>query len=143
MYWHVVLQQRIFNPSRVLGKVVRFLHIYSFLYQKFFFTYKKQFLNKRHWRFWLFFFTPHMPVNLTFFLKDLALVKLSDIFFYYLKYSSLKPDFSKWGIAEIVSLKTVEVAVCGIKYVNLKVYTIKILGICFLCNNNLNMKKMS
>ena len=62
----------------------------------------------------------------TFFLKDLASVKkLLDIF-YYSKYSRLKPNFSKCEIAGIGSLKGVEVAVCGIKCVNLKVNTIKI-----------------
>ena len=54
----------------------------------------------------------------TFFLKDLASVKkLVDIFFYYSKYFGLKPNFSKYEIAGNRSLKEVELAVCGIKYV--------------------------
>ena len=61
----------------------------------------------------------------TFFLKDLASVKkLIDIFSYYSKCSALKPNFSKCEIAGTGSLKAVEVAVCGIKCVNLKVNTI-------------------
>ena len=77
-----------------------------------------------------------------FFLKYLASVKkLLDIFFYYSKYSGLKPNFSKCGIVGIGSLKGVEVTVCGIKCVNLKVNTIKILGIHFSYNNKLNMEK--
>ena len=82
--------------------------------------------------------------NSMFSLKDLASVKnLLDIFPCYSKYSGLKPNFFKYGIAEIGSLKWVEVAVCGIKCVNLKVNTIKILGIHFLYNNKLNMEKSS
>ena len=78
----------------------------------------------------------------TFFLKDLASVKkLLDIFAYYLKYSGLKPNFSKCEIAEIGSLKGVEVIVCGIKCVNVKVNTIKVLGIHFSYYNKLNMEK--
>ena len=56
-----------------------------------------------------------------FFLKDLASVKnLLGVFSYYLKYSGLKPNFSKCQIAGIKSLKDVEVVVHGIKCVNLK-----------------------
>ena len=78
----------------------------------------------------------------TFFLKDLASVKkLLNIFSYYSKFSGLKPNFSKCEIAGIGSLKGVEVAVCGIKCVNLKVNTIKILGIHFSYNNKLIMEK--
>ena len=61
--------------------------------------------------------------------------------FYYLKYSGLRPNFSKCGIAGVGSLKGVEVEVCGIKCVNLKVNAIKILGIHFSYNNKLNMAK--
>ena len=47
-----------------------------------------------------------------FFLKDLASVKkLLGIFSYYSKYSGLKPNFSKYQIAGIGSLKGFEVAV--------------------------------
>ena len=65
-------------------------------------------------------------------LKDLA---------YNSKYSGLKPNFSNCEIAGIGSLKWVEVAVCGIKCLNLKVNTIKILGIRISYNNKLNMGK--
>ena len=68
-------------------------------------------------------------------LNVLGSVKKSvDIFSYYSKYSGLKPNFSKCEIAGIGSLKEVEVAVCGIKCVNLKVNSIKILGIHFSYN---------
>ena len=76
-----------------------------------------------------------------FFFRDLTSVKkLLDIFSYYSKYSGLTPNFSKCDIAGIGCLKGVEVAVCGTKCVNLKVNTIKILGIHFSYNNNLNME---
>ena len=68
----------------------------------------------------MFFFIWHMPLIQRFSSK-----------IYYSKYSGLKPNFSKCEIAGIGSLKGVEVAVCDIKYVNLKVNTIKILGIHF------------
>ena len=42
-------------------------------------------------------------------------------------------------MAGIGSLNWVEVSVCGIKWVNLKVNTSKILGIHFPYNNKLNM----
>ena len=49
-------------------------------------------------------------------LKDLASAKkLIDVFSYYLKYSGLKPNFSKCKITAIASLKGFEVAACGIK----------------------------
>ena len=67
--------------------------------------------------------------------------KILDIFSYYSKYSSLKPNVSKFEIAGIGSSKGVEVAVCGIKCVKVKVNTIKILGIHFSYNNKLNMEK--
>ena len=66
----------------------------------------------------------------TFFLKNLASVKkLPDIFSYCLKHSGRKSNFSKCEIAGTESLKGDEVAVCGIKCVNLKVNIAKILGI--------------
>ena len=55
-------------------------------------------------------------------------------------YSDLQPNFYKCEIAGIGSLKWDEVAVCGINCVNLKVNTIKILGIDF-SYNKLNMAK--
>ena len=75
----------------------------------------------------------------TFSLKDLASVKkLEDIFSYYSKYSGLKQNFSK---CEIGFLKGIEVSVCCIKCVNLKINSNKIVGIHFWCNNKLNMEK--
>ena len=80
--------------------------------------------------------------DLTFFLEDLASVKkLLNTFSCYSKFSDLYPAFSKCEIAGIGSLNGVEVAVCGIKCVNLKVNTIKIPQVHFSYNNKLNMEK--
>ena len=80
----------------------------------------------------------------TFFLKDLASVKnVLDRFSYYSNYSSFKPEFYKCEIAGIGSLKRVEKAVCGIKCVNLKVSTIKILRVHFSYNKKFLKKKNS
>ena len=63
-------------------------------------------------------------------LKNLAsLKKLLDIFSYYSKHSGRKSIFSKRGVIGIGSLNEDEGAACGIKCVNLKVNTVKILGI--------------
>ena len=61
---------------------------------------------------------------------------------YFFLYTAYAGD-SKCEIAGIGSLKGVEVAVCGIKCVNLKVNTIKILGIHFSYYNKLTWKKIS
>ena len=53
----------------------------------------------------------------------------------------LVSHFSQCEIAGFGSLNGVEVAVCEVKCVNLKVNTIKILGIHFSYNNKFNMKK--
>ena len=80
----------------------------------------------------------------TFFNKDLASVKkLLDTFSHHLKNFELKPNFSICEIARIGSLKGVEVSVCGIKCVNLKANTIKILRIHCSYNNELNIEKIS
>ena len=71
-----------------------------------------------------------MPMIQRFFFKNLASVKkFLDIFSYYLKHSGRKSNFSKCEIAGIGFLKGNDVAVCGIKCVNLKVNIVKILGI--------------
>ena len=76
------------------------------------------------------------------FLKDLASVKkLPDLFSYYSKYSDLKLNFFRCEIAGIGSLKEIEVAVFGIKCVNLKVNNMQILIIHFSYSNKLNIKK--
>ena len=60
---------------------------------------------------------------------------------HYSKYSGLKLSFFKSEISRIESLKGVELAICDIKCVKLKINTIKTLGIHFSYNNKLSMEK--
>ena len=59
--------------------------------------------------------------------------------------SDLKPNLSKWEVARIELLKGVKVVVRGIKCIDLTNDAIKILGILFLYNKNIepeqNFKK--
>ena len=64
-----------------------------------------------------------------------------DIYSHHSKYSGLKQNLAKCEIAWIGSLKGVEVVVCGITCVNLKVNSIEILGIHFSYVSKLNMEK--
>ena len=57
--------------------------------------------------------------------------------------SGLKQKFSKCETTGIGSLKGVEVAVCGRKFVNLKKNVIKIHGIHLSYSKKLNMEKKS
>ena len=66
----------------------------------------------------------------TFFLRDKRSIKeLLNTFATFSKYSGLKPNHEKCEIAGIGVLKSVKVAVCGIKCINLCNDTIKITGI--------------
>ena len=113
-----------------------------FLHWKFFLTCQKTIPWQNILKFLTVFLYTTYADDSTFFLKDLASVKnLLDVFSHYLKYSGLQLIFSKCEITGIGSLKGVEVAVCGIKCVKLKVNTIKILGIHFSYNNKLNLEK--
>ena len=56
-------------------------------------------------------------------------------------FSGLKPNKTKCEIAGIGVLSGVQVALCGTKYVNLNNKTVKILGIRFLYNKNLEQDK--
>ena len=49
-------------------------------------------------------------------------------------FSGLKPNKSKCEVAEIGALKGVKLALCSIKCIDLRLNTIKILRIHFLCN---------
>ena len=63
--------------------------------------------------------------------------KLLNIFSYYLKFSGLKPNFSKCEIGGIGSLK----GVCGVKCVNLRVNTSRFSEFIFHTIINLTWKK--
>ena len=53
------------------------------------------------------------------------------------KFSGLKPNKTKCEIAGIGVLNGVQMTLCGMKCVNLNNETVKILGVHFLYNNNL------
>ena len=57
------------------------------------------------------------------------------------RFSGLRPNLSKCGIACIGVLKVVRVAVCGIQCVDLVLDTIKILGIRFSYNEKLKVER--
>ena len=57
------------------------------------------------------------------------------------KFSGLKPNKTKCEIAGIRVLNGVQVTLCGMKCVNLNNETVKILGVHFSYNNNLEQDK--
>ena len=66
----------------------------------------------------------------TFFLKDKKSVKeLMNIFDTFSRFSGLKPNESKREIASIGALKGVQVALCGMRCIDLVSNIVKILGI--------------
>ena len=68
----------------------------------------------------------------TFFLKDGQFIKnLVEVFNTFSLFSRLKPNLTKCEIVEIRALKGVQVAVCGIKCIELCNEVIKILGTFF------------
>ena len=81
-----------------------------------------------------------------FFLKNTeSVINLSEIFKHFSQFSGLEPNKSKCEIAGIGVLKGVKVALCGMRCVNLYEDTIKILGIHYSYNKQLendeNFKK--
>ena len=81
----------------------------------------------------------------TFFLREKRSIKeLLNTFATFSKYSELKPNHEKCGTAGIGALKSVEVAVCGMKCIDLCNDTINITGIHFsYTNEKQNEKKLS
>ena len=78
----------------------------------------------------------------TFFLRDKRSIKeLINTFATFSKYSGLKPNHENCEIAGIGVLKSVEVAVCGMKYTDLCNDTIKITGIHFSYNKKKRNEK--
>ena len=75
----------------------------------------------------------------TFFLKNTeSVTNLLEIFKHFSQFSGLKPNKSKCEIAGIGVLKGVKVALCGMRCVNLFEDTIKILGIHYSYNKQLD-----
>ena len=77
-----------------------------------------------------------------FFLRDKSSIKeLVNTFATFSKYSGLKPNHEKCEIAGIGMLKSVKVAVCGMKCIDLCNDTIKITGIHFSYNKKKQNEK--
>ena len=73
-----------------------------------------------------------------FFLKDKSSVfETSNIFHKFSLVSGLSPDTTKCEIASVGTLKGVNVALCGMKCLNLTKETVKIFGVDFCCNKEL------
>ena len=70
----------------------------------------------------------------TFFLRNNSIRQLMETFSTFSQYSCLKPNYEKCEIAGIGVLKSVKVAVCGMKCVDLCKDTIRITGVHFSCN---------
>ena len=78
----------------------------------------------------------------TFFLKDTISIKnMVDTFHLFSEFSGLKPNLSKCEITGIGVLKGVQVAVCGMRCVDLKNDTLKILGTHFSYNEKLKEER--
>ena len=78
----------------------------------------------------------------TFFLKDKnSIVHLSEKLKLFSDFSRLKPNTTKGEIAAIGVLKGVQVAVCGMRCIDLRNEAIKILGIYFSYNQKLKDEK--
>ena len=81
-----------------------------------------------------FWYSPYAD-DATFFLRDKRSIKeLINTFATFSKYSGLKPKHEKCEIAGIGVLKSMKVAVCGMKCIDLCNDTIKITGIHFSYN---------
>ena len=70
----------------------------------------------------------------TFFLRNIDSVIELARSFKELSFSDLSPNMSKCKIAGTGSLKGVEIAVCGMKNIDLTKYAVKIIGISFSYN---------
>ena len=78
----------------------------------------------------------------TFFLKDVkSSIDLINIFDTFSKFSGLKPNKSKCEIAGIGVLKGVQVALCGMRCIDLVSNIVKILGIYFSHNEKLEIQE--
>ena len=78
----------------------------------------------------------------TFFLKvRKSIIELMNELNTFSNFSGLKPNKAKCEIAGIGVLHGVQVALCGMKYVNLNMRTLEILGVHFPYNKNLEQDK--
>ena len=78
----------------------------------------------------------------TFFLKDIISAKhMVNTFHFFSYFTALKPNLTKSKITGIGVLKGVQVAVCGMRCIDLNIDTLKILGTHFSYNENLKDEK--
>ena len=78
----------------------------------------------------------------TFFLKDKkSVIELMNIFDTFSRFSGLKPNKSKCEIASLGALKGVQVALCGMRCIDLMSNIVKILGICYSYNEKLEIQE--
>ena len=64
------------------------------------------------------------------------------LFFFFLYFSGLKPNLTKFEISGIGVLKGVQLAVCGMRYIDLNIDTLKTLGNHFSYNEKLEEEKV-
>ena len=89
------------------------------------------------------FYIQHTQTILLSFLKieSLYVIELMNIFDTFSKFSGLKPNKSKCEIASIGALKGVQVALCGMRFIDLVSNTVKILGIYCSFNDKLEIQE--
>ena len=85
------------------------------------------------------FYTQHKQTILLSFLK--SVIELMNIFDTFSKFSGLKPNKSKCEIAGIGVLKGVQVALCGMRCIDLVSNIVKILGIYYSYNEKLEIQE--
>ena len=82
--------------------------------------------------------------DITFFVKNVESVgEIIQVFNLFSKFLGLKPNLTKCKVFGIGVLKGVQVAVSGVKYINLNIDTIKTLGIRFSYNELIAREKNS
>ena len=73
-----------------------------------------------------------------FFLKDQEyLIEVMKVFDIFSSFSGLKPNKSECKFTGIGALKGTKLALCGMKFIGIRLNTVKILGIHFLYNKRI------
>ena len=89
-----------------------------------------------------FLYTAYTVDSSTFFLKDTkTVIELINIFDTFSKFSRLKPNKSKCEIAGIGALKGLQVALCGMRCIDLVSNIVKIVGIYYTYNDKLEIQE--
>ena len=118
-----------FNLEKVRAKVIQFLLIFLFYVLKFCFYLLKLIIKYKAWTF------TQLAGDTTFFLKNKNFViQVMETFSTFSQYFYLKPNYEKCAIAGIGVLKSVKMAVCRMKFVDLFTDTIRITDVYFSYN---------